>query len=580
MITGANSGVGFAAAQQLAGRGAQIVMVCRDRARGEHAQSELAAAATGAPPQLLLADLSAQSEIRSLAEEMASRHPCIDVLVNNAGGVFDHRELSVDGIEKTFATNHLAPFLLTHLLLAQLIAAPAGRVVTVSSEAYSRRLDFANLQGERRYSFLSAYSRSKLANVLFTRELARRLEHSGVTANAVSPGPAKTRFGDNMRGTVGVFPKVMKRMPFFASPARAARTIVYAAASPELEGVSGRFYLRGKEWRASRSPRIARRPAGCGASARSCAVSTRQLGREHRRRTCRWPRCLSTPPVTRPRPGAVARLAGWAIAHRRVVITAWLVAFIAAMAASHAAGARYVNNLSFPGTDSQRAADLLARSSRRRPATPTRSCCMPRRVGHSIRRCGRGRRCWRGRAAAPRDRRGESVRAGADHQVSPDGRTAFATVSFDESADHPNRGGRPRNRGRASARTAGLQVELGGRAIQEANRPSLGAATAIGLVAAIVVLLLTFGSAAAAGLPMSPRCSGSAPRSGWSASSRGCSTRRTSRPSSPRCSGSGSASTTPCSSSPASARPTPPASRCRGDLAAMKRPGGRCCSPA
>jgi NAD(P)-dependent dehydrogenase (short-subunit alcohol dehydrogenase family) len=247
LITGANSGVGFAAAHELARSGIEIVMVCRDPVRGERALAALTAVATGPAPALLLADLSSQRAVRAVAAQVRERYERIDVLLNNAGGVFERRELSADGIEKTLATNHLAPFLLTHLLLDLLLVAPAGRVIAVASEAYSRKLDFENLQGERSYSFLSAYNRSKLANILFTYELARRLDGTGVTANAVSPGPARTRFGDNMGGLSGVFPKVMKRLPFFAAPEKAALGPVYLASSPELAEVSGRFYLRCKE---------------------------------------------------------------------------------------------------------------------------------------------------------------------------------------------------------------------------------------------------------------------------------------------------------------------------------------------
>jgi NAD(P)-dependent dehydrogenase (short-subunit alcohol dehydrogenase family) len=247
VLTGANSGVGFAAAHELARRGGLIAMVCRDQTRGTEARRRLAEAATGRAPALLIADLSSQAAIRHLAEEINDRYDHIDVLINNAGGVFDRRELTVDGIEKTLATNHLAPFLLTHLLLPLVIAAPGGRIVAVGSEIYSRKLEFENLQGEQKYGFLDAYKRSKLGNVLFTGELARRLQGSGVTANAVSPGPAKTRFGDNMHGRAALFPKVIKRMPFFKNPEKASRTIVYAASSAELDGVSGRLYMRGKE---------------------------------------------------------------------------------------------------------------------------------------------------------------------------------------------------------------------------------------------------------------------------------------------------------------------------------------------
>jgi retinol dehydrogenase-14 len=171
------------------------------------------------------------------------------VLVNNAGGVFERRELTVDGIEKTFATNHLAPFLLTNLLLDRITAAPGGRIVTVASEVYPSVLDFANLQGERSYNFLSAYMRSKLENILFTYELARRLEGTAAAANCLSPGPTLTRFGDNLRGLPGLFPKLMKRLPFFVSAELGARTSIYLACSLEVAGLSGRFFFHERERR-------------------------------------------------------------------------------------------------------------------------------------------------------------------------------------------------------------------------------------------------------------------------------------------------------------------------------------------
>ena len=247
VVTGANSGVGYVASKQLAEAGAEIVMVCRDAQRGEDARARIAASATGPPPQLFVADLSSQEQIRDLARDIHSAYDRIDVLLNNAGGVFAKRELTADGIEKTFATNHLAPFLLTNLLLDLVKAAPAGRVVTVATEIYAKKLDFANLQGERSYQFFKAYQRSKLTNILFAFELARRLEGSTATSNAVSPGPSKTGFGNNMSGPVGVLLKLMKRLPIFGSAEKGARTLIYAAAEPELAGVSGRFFFKSKE---------------------------------------------------------------------------------------------------------------------------------------------------------------------------------------------------------------------------------------------------------------------------------------------------------------------------------------------
>ena len=246
-VTGANSGVGFVTATRLAEMGAEIVMVCRDAGRGEEARAWIAERATGPPPQLFIADLSSQEEIRDLARDIHFAHDQIDVLLNNAGRVFAKRELTADGIEKTFATNHLAPFLLTNLLLDLVKAAPAGRVVTVATEGYAKKLDFANLQGERSYQFFKAYQRSKLSNILFSFELARRLEGSPATSNAVSPGPSKTAFGNNISGPVGLLLRFMKRLPIFGSAEKGARTLIYAAAAPELAGVTGRFFFKAKE---------------------------------------------------------------------------------------------------------------------------------------------------------------------------------------------------------------------------------------------------------------------------------------------------------------------------------------------
>jgi len=247
VVTGANSGVGFVTAKRLAEAGAEIVMVCRDPERAETARAQIAEIATGPPPQLFIADLSSQEEIRDVARDIHFSHDRIDVLLNNAGSVFNKGERSIDGIEKTFATNHLAPFLLTNLLQDQLIAAPAARVVTVASEIYSRKIDFENLQGERSYNFFKAYQQSKLCNVLFAYELARRLDKTNVTSNVVSPGPSKTGFGANMKGPARTFTRVMKATPRFGTPEKGARTLIYATTNPELDGVSGHFYYKEKE---------------------------------------------------------------------------------------------------------------------------------------------------------------------------------------------------------------------------------------------------------------------------------------------------------------------------------------------
>jgi retinol dehydrogenase 14 len=249
LITGASSGIGLATARGLAKASYSVTVVARDPARGNAAREEVAQVATGPEPSLLLADLSSQARVRALAHEVGARFPKLDVLINNAGASFQRRELTVDGIEKTFATNHLAPFVLTSLLLDQIHEAPAGRVVTTTSETHSGKLDFDNLQGEKHYNFWGAYNHSKLANLLFTYELDRRLAGTGVTANAVSPGPARTHFGDSMGGLPGLFIRALKATPIPASPEKAARGHIYVASSPELDGVSGRFFMRTKEKR-------------------------------------------------------------------------------------------------------------------------------------------------------------------------------------------------------------------------------------------------------------------------------------------------------------------------------------------
>ncbi|MBV9336506.1 MAG: SDR family NAD(P)-dependent oxidoreductase [Solirubrobacterales bacterium] len=247
VVTGASGGLGLETAKQLASRGAEVVMICRNRARGEEARSQVARVATGRPPVLMLADLSVQADVRSVTDEVRGRYDRVDILINNAGSAFNQREQSADGIELTWATNHIAPFLLTELLLPLVVAAPAGRVVTVASEIYSKKLDPENLQGERKYSYFGAYRASKLGNVLFTRELARRIKDSGVTAVAVSPGPARTNFGGGgPRGVMGVVTNVMKHTPIFRPADEAAEGIVWAATTPALNGGNGGLYMRRK----------------------------------------------------------------------------------------------------------------------------------------------------------------------------------------------------------------------------------------------------------------------------------------------------------------------------------------------
>lgn len=250
VVTGANSGIGRETAVGLARLGATVVMVCRNAARGEAAQRAIIAQSHNRDVHLLLGDLSNQAQIRNVAAEIKRRFPRLDVLVNNAGQFLRERLLTVDGLEMTFALNHLGYFLLTAELLDILLASTPSRVVNVSSGAHAGgRIRFDNLQGERRYSGWTAYSRSKLANVMFTYELARRLESSGVTANVLHPGFVSTNFG---RGSSLLMNGLMVlARPFALTPEEGAETPVYLASSPEVDGVTGAYFYRKRPQRSS-----------------------------------------------------------------------------------------------------------------------------------------------------------------------------------------------------------------------------------------------------------------------------------------------------------------------------------------
>jgi NAD(P)-dependent dehydrogenase (short-subunit alcohol dehydrogenase family) len=244
LVTGGTGGIGLATAAGLASLGARVGIVGRDEARAQAAAEGIRA--TGGEVDVFAADLSAQREVRRLADQVLAAYPRLDVLVNNVGGYWATRHTTEDGLEHTFAVNHLAPFLLTNLLLDRLRASAPARVVTVSSGAQAMgRVDFDDLQGERDYSGQRAYNQSKLANVLFTYELARRIEGSGVTANVLHPGVVRTSFGrEDSRGWMKVMLPVVR--PFMKSPERGAETSVYLASSPEVEGVSGQYFANRK----------------------------------------------------------------------------------------------------------------------------------------------------------------------------------------------------------------------------------------------------------------------------------------------------------------------------------------------
>jgi NAD(P)-dependent dehydrogenase (short-subunit alcohol dehydrogenase family) len=247
LVTGANNGIGLETARALAAAGAHLILVCRDQRRGATARDGIARTSNlSNVPDLIVADLFSQADIHRAAADIRQRYDRLDVLINNAGDVFSKRELTADGIEKTFALNHLAPFLLTNLLLDLLKAAPQGRIVAVSSEIHAKKLDWDNLQSEKNHQFLKAYKATKTENILFTNELARRLHGTSVTANAVSPGPSRTGFGDNLTGAAAAFPKVMKKMPFFHSAEKGSQVVLYAATEPTLADVTGGFFMNNK----------------------------------------------------------------------------------------------------------------------------------------------------------------------------------------------------------------------------------------------------------------------------------------------------------------------------------------------
>jgi retinol dehydrogenase-12 len=251
LLTGATLGIGRAAAEALAPMGMELVLVARDLTRLEALAAELRKRSPGARVGVLAGDLSRMSEVRRIAREFRATHPRLDVLLNNAGALFAGRELTPEGLERTLALNHLAYFALTEELLPVLRSSAPARIVNVSSDAHrGMRLDLDDLNYARgRYRPFVAYGRSKLMNILFTRELSRRLEGTGVTVNAMHPGFVRSGFGQNNHGFLG---KLIKLGQAFArTPERGARTLVYLATSPEVEGVTGKYFHDERESRTS-----------------------------------------------------------------------------------------------------------------------------------------------------------------------------------------------------------------------------------------------------------------------------------------------------------------------------------------
>ncbi len=248
VVTGANQGIGKVTAAELARQGARVLLVCRNAAKGKEAMNEILA--SGGEAELVIADLSSQAQVRAAAAEIKSRHERLDVLVNNAGVLVPERRSTVDGVEETLALNHLAYFLLTHELMDLLRAAGKARIVNVSSAIHRRaRPNFDDIQFSRGSAMFKVYGHSKLLNILFTYELARRLEGTGITANCLHPGAIGSGFGQTYGGLIAWFVRLGR--PFLLTPEQGARTSIYLASSPEVEGVTGKYYDKCKAVRSN-----------------------------------------------------------------------------------------------------------------------------------------------------------------------------------------------------------------------------------------------------------------------------------------------------------------------------------------
>ena len=264
IVTGAASGIGAVTAQALAQQGAAVILVDRDSEKGATTANQIKQQTDSPAVEFMWADLSSQKAIRQLAQQFRSHYQRLDVLVNNAGAIFPRRQETIDGIEMTFALNHLGYFLLTNLLLDTIRASVPARIINVSSRAHARaRMNFDDLQSRSSYHGLRAYEQSKLAIVLFTYELARRLEGTGVTVNTLHPGVVATDFATNNGGVVGLLMRIVatnfasnnggKVGPLmrlfrlaFASPEQGAQTSIYLTTSPEVEGVTGKYFVKQK----------------------------------------------------------------------------------------------------------------------------------------------------------------------------------------------------------------------------------------------------------------------------------------------------------------------------------------------
>jgi retinol dehydrogenase-14 len=261
LVTGATSGIGKATALGLASRGASVWLVAREPSRGEATRDEIRHLSGNPHVEVLYADLAKQADVRALAARVLHTCPRLDVLINNAGAMFSQWELTVDGIERTFAINHLAPFLLTTLLLERLRESAPARIITISSDLHAfGRLDTSDPQGARTKDILGAYSRSKLANVMFTLELARQLEGSGVTANCLHPGMVASGLSRHTTGVMAWLARLLAATPLQRTSTEGAANSLLLASAPTLAGESGLYFAKGKSRRPSRQ---ARDPEAC-----------------------------------------------------------------------------------------------------------------------------------------------------------------------------------------------------------------------------------------------------------------------------------------------------------------------------
>ncbi len=246
LITGATDGIGKITALELARQGAHVCLVGRNRAKTEVTLEQLKSATNNPNLELFIADLSLMSDVRRLAEEFKAKHNKLDVLLNNAGAVFGERQLTAEGFERTFALNHMSYFLLTHLLLDTLKATPNSRIISTSSAGHLRgKIDFDNLQGERKFTAWRSYSDSKLMNVLFTYALVRRLEGTGITANCFHPGFVKTAFAENNTGFIAFLFNAIKNAVAI-TPEQGAETMIHLAASEDVNGLTGKYFDKKK----------------------------------------------------------------------------------------------------------------------------------------------------------------------------------------------------------------------------------------------------------------------------------------------------------------------------------------------